>query len=84
MLEDFLTCAYADTFGEEVPSEFNDDSKFFELCDRMRKIFDIMNGVNLQTFDERTQQMLMRHSGEDFGKVYTETKIRYLKNKLGE
>jgi hypothetical protein len=28
--------------------------------------------------------MLMRHSGEDFGKVYTETKIRYLKNKLGE
>lgn len=84
LLEDFLTCAYADTFGEEVPSEFNDDSKFFDLCDRMRKIFDIMHGVNLQTFDERTQQMLMRHSGEDFGKVYTETKIRYLKNKLGE
>ena len=43
-----------------------------------------MHGVNLQTFDERTQQMLMKHSGEDFGKVYTETKIRYLKNKLGE
>ena len=84
LLEDFLTCAYADTFGEEVPSEFNDDSRFFELCDRMRKIFDIMHGVNLQTFDERTQQMLMRHSGEDFGKVYNETKIRYLKNKLGE
>lgn len=84
ILEDFLTCAYADTFGEEVPSEFNDDSRFFELCDRMRKIFDIMHGVNLQTFDERTQQMLMRHSGEDFGKVYNETKIRYLKNKLCE
>ena len=84
LLEDFLTCAYADTFGEEVPSEYNDDSRFFELCNRMRKIFDIMHGVNLQTFDERTQQMLMRHSGEDFGKVYTETKIRYLKNKLGE
>ena len=84
LLEDFLTCAYADTFGEEVPSEFNDDSKFFDLCDRMRKIFDIMHGVNLQTFDERTQQMLMRHSGEDFGKVYNETKIRYLKNKLSE
>ncbi|MBP5694519.1 MAG: multifunctional CCA tRNA nucleotidyl transferase/2'3'-cyclic phosphodiesterase/2'nucleotidase/phosphatase [Bacilli bacterium] len=84
LLEDFLTCAYADTFGEEVPSEFNDDSKFFELCDRMRKIFDIMHGVNLQTFDERTQQMLMRHSGEDFGKVYNETKIRYLKSKMGE
>ena len=84
LLEDFLTCAYADTFGEEVPSEFNDDSRFFELCDRMRKIFDIMHGVNLQTFDERTQQMLMRHSGEDFGKVYNETKIRYLKSKMGE
>ena len=84
LLEDFLTCAYADTFGEEVPSEFNDDSRFFELCDRMRKIFDIMHGVNLQTFDERTQQMLMRHSGEDFGKVYNETKIRYLKSKMDE
>ena len=84
LLDDFLTCAYADTFGEEVPSEYNDDSKFFGLCDRMRKIFDIMHGVNLQTFDERTQQMLMRHTGEDFGKVYTETKIRYLKSQLGE
>lgn len=84
LLDDFLTCAYADTFGEEVPSEYNDDSRFFELCNRMRKIFDIMHGVNLQTFDERTQQMLMRHSGEDFGKVYTETKIRYLKSQLGE
>lgn len=84
LLDDFLTCAYADTFGEEVPSEYNDDSKFFGLCNRMRKIFDIMHGVNLQTFDERTQQMLMRHTGEDFGKVYTETKIRYLKSQLGE
>ena len=84
LLDDFLTCAYADTFGEEVPSEYNDDSKFFGLCNRMRKIFDIMHGVNLQTFDERTQQMLMRHSGEDFGKVYTETKIRYLKSQLDE
>jgi hypothetical protein len=28
--------------------------------------------------------MLMRHSGEDFGKVYNETKIRYLKSKMGE
>lgn len=84
LLDDFLTCAYADTFGEEVPSEYNDDSKFFGLCNRMRKIFDIMHGVNLQTFDERTQQMLMRHTGEDFGKIYTETKIRYLKSQLGE
>ena len=84
LLDDFLTCAYADTFGEEVPSEYNDDSKFFGLCNRMRKIFDIMHGVNLQTFDERTQQMLMRHTVEDFGKVYTETKIRYLKSQLGE
>ena len=84
LLDDFLTCAYADTFGEEVPSEYNDDSKFFGLCNRMRKIFNIMHGVNLQTFDERTQQMLMRHTGEDFGKVYTETKIRYLKSQLGE
>ena len=84
LLEDFLTCAYADTFGEEVPSEYNDDDKFFSLCDRMRQIFDIMHGVNLETFDEKTQQMLMRHSGEDFGKVYNETKIRYLKEKMGE
>ena len=82
LLDDFLTCAYADTFGEEVPSEYNDDSKFFGLCKRMREIFDIMHGVNLQTFDERTQQMLMRHTGEDFGKVYTEVKIRYLKSQL--
>lgn len=84
LLDDFLTCAYADTFGEEVPSEYNDDSKFFGLCKRMREIFDIMHGVNLQTFDEKTQQMLMRHTGEDFGKVYTETKIRYLKSQLDE
>ena len=84
ILDDFINCSYADTFGEEVPSEFNDNSKFFAMCDRMRQIFNIMHGVNLQTFDERTQQMLMRHSGEDFGKVYNETKIRYLKSKMDE
>ena len=67
ILDDFLKCAYADTFGEEVPSEYNDDSKFFSLCDRMRKIFDIMYGVNLETFDKKTQETLSRHSGEDFG-----------------
>ena len=84
ILDDFINCTYADTFGEEVPSEYNDDDKFFTMCDRMRKIFNIMHGVNLETFDERTQQMLMRHTGEDFGKVYNETKIRYLKEKMGE
>jgi len=82
ILDDFINCTYADTFGEEVPSEYNDDSKFFAMCDRMRQIFNIMHGVNLESFDEKTQQMLMRHTGEDFGRVYTETKIRYLTNKL--
>lgn len=84
MLEDFLKCAYADTFGEEVPSEYNDDSKFFGLCDRMRKIFDIMHGVNLETFDKKTQKTLSRHSGEDFGKVYEFFKIKYLEEKIKE
>ena len=84
LLEDFLDCAYADTFGEEVPSEYNDDSKFFGLCDRMRKIFDIMHGVNLNTFDKKTQETLSRHSGEDFGKVYEFFKIKYLEEKLKE
>lgn len=84
MLYDFLKCAYADTFGEEVPSEYNDDSKFFSLCDRMRKIFDIMYGVNLETFDKKTQETLSRHSGEDFGKVYEFFKIKYLEEKLKE
>ena len=84
MLDDFLKCAYADTFGEEVPSEYNDDSKFFSLCDRMRKIFDIMHGVNLETFDKKTQETLSRHSGEDFGKVYEFFKIKYLEEKIKE
>ena len=84
LLDDFLTCAYADTFGEEVPSEYNDDSKFFSLCDRMRKIFDIMYGVNLETFDKKTQETLSRHSGEDFGKVYEFFKIKYLEEKIKE
>ena len=84
MLEDFLKCAYADTFGEEVPSEFNDDSKFFGLCDKMRRIFDIMYGVNLETFDKKTQETLSRHSGEDFGKVYEFFKIKYLEEKMKE
>lgn len=84
MLENFLKCAYADTFGEEVPSEYNDDSKFFGLCNRMRKIFDIMHGVNLETFDKKTQETLSRHSGEDFGKVYEFFKIKYLEEKIKE
>lgn len=84
ILDDFLKCAYADTFGEEVPSEYNDDSKFFSLCDRMRKIFDIMYGVNLETFDKKTQETLSRHSGEDFGKVYEFFKIKYLEEKIKE
>lgn len=84
MLDDFLKCAYADTFGEEVPSEYNDDSKFFSLCDRMRKIFDIMYGVNLETFDKKTQETLSRHTGEDFGKVYEFFKVKYLEEKMKE
>ena len=84
LLDDFINCAYADTFGEEVESEYTDNGKFFQMCDRMRQIFNIMYGVNLETFDEKTQQMLSRHSGEDFGKVYNETKIRYLQQKLKE
>lgn len=84
ILDDFLKCAYADTFGEEVPSEYNDDSKFFSLCDRIRKIFDIMHGVNLETFDKKTQETLSRHSGEDFGKVYEFFKIKYLEEKIKE
>ena len=84
ILDDFLKCAYADTFGEEVPSEYNDDSKFFSLCDRMRKIFDIMYGVNLETFDKKTQETLSRHSGESFGKVYEFFKVKYLEEKMKE
>lgn len=84
MLDDFLKCAYADTFGEEVPSEYNDDSKFFSLCDRMRKIFDIMYGVNLETFDKKTQETLSRHTGESFGKVYEFFKVKYLEEKMKE
>lgn len=84
MLDDFLKCAYADTFGEEVPSEYNDDSKFFSLCDKMRKIFDIMYGVNLETFDKKTQETLSRHTGEDFGKVYEFFKVKYLEEKMKE
>ena len=84
LLNDFLDCAYADTFGEEVPSEFNDDSKFFGLCDRMRKIFDIMHGVNLDTFDKKTQETLSKHSGEKFGEVYEFFKIKYLEEKIKE
>lgn len=84
LLNDFLDCAYADTFGEEVPSEFNDDSKFFGLCDRMRKIFYIMHGVNLNTFDKKTQETLSKHSGEKFGEVYEFFKIKYLEQKMKE
>jgi len=84
LLNDFLDCAYADTFGEEVPSEFNDDSKFFGLCDRMRKIFDIMHGVNLDTFDKKTQETLSKHSGKKFGEVYEFFKIKYLEEKIKE
>lgn len=84
MLDDFINCAYADTFGEEVPSEYTDKEKFYVLCDRMRKIFDIMYGVNLETFDKKTQETLSRHSGEDFGKVYEFFKIKYLEEKIKE
>lgn len=83
-LEDFLTCAYADHTGEEVQSEYTDDNKYIYLCDQTRNIFDIMHGVNLDTFDDKIKEMLSRHTGEEFGRVYKEVKIKYLKQKLKE
>lgn len=82
LLESFLIVCKCDHLSENDSEDLRYEFKLRE--NRMRKIFDIMHGVNLETFDKKTQETLSRHSGEDFGKVYEFFKIKYLEEKIKE
>ena len=82
LLESFLMVCKCDCLSENDSEDLRYKFKLRE--DRMRRIFDIMHGVNLQTFDKKTQETLSRHSGEKFGEVYEFFKIKYLEEKMKE
>ena len=81
-LERFLKCFYADYYGEWVLNEFCSDTQFKNVCDMIENLYDIMEGITLKDLPEEYQKSLEKQAGAQFGIVYREYMIRYLKSKL--
>ena len=55
---------------------------YFEVLNRIEKIYSIMEGVTLKDLPVETQTNLFKHKGEEFGKLYRDAMISYLKHGL--
>ena len=65
--------------GEIAHKRIENMHKTIEYLDR---IFNIMNGVTLKNLPEDTQKNLSRFKGVQFGKLYRDAMISYLKHSL--
>ena len=55
---------------------------YFEVLNRIEKIYSIMEGVTLKDLPMETQTNLFKHKGEEFGKLYRDAMISHLKHGL--
>lgn len=81
-LEQFLKCFYADYFGEEILNKYCSNEEFHNICDSITQIYNLLENANLRDLPEEYQKSLEKQQGPQFGIVYREYMIRYLKTKL--
>ena len=55
---------------------------YFKVIDRIKLIYNIMENVTLKDLPKETQENLFRFKGEQFGKLYRDAMISYLKKGL--
>lgn len=55
---------------------------FNHVLDRVKTIYNIMEGKTLKDLPNDTQENLAKHKGEQFGKLYRDAMISYLKHGL--
>ena len=80
--EDCIKCFFADEHGEEVSGEFRSEEKWVRTLRRAISIFNVLENVNLESFDKTVQERLKRFEGEKFGELYENEMIRYLEDRI--
>ena len=73
-----------DLHGKERPATTEEVEYSVKTIDLQNVIFDIMEGVGLDSLPEETQKHLSKFTGKEFGKLYRDAKISYLKHELGK
>ncbi len=81
-LEMFLQCFYADYYGEWTLNEYCSDAEFQNLCASITQIYNILEGLTLKDLPQEYQKSLEKQKGAQFGVVYREYMIKFLKEKL--
>ena len=61
---------------------FPDNEEFHNICNSITQIYNLLENVNLRDLPEEYQKSLEKQQGPQFGIVYREYMIRYLKTKL--
>lgn len=72
---------YADLFGE-YDSPYSDINLYNDVCNKCFEIYNIMEGIGVSELPQEYQDSLAKQSGEKFGTLLREYKIRYLRDKL--
>lgn len=73
---------FCDLFGRAGKVESQRIANYRLVLFRIKRIYDIMEGVTLKNLSESTQKRLSKYKGEKFGKIYRDEMISYLKKHL--
>lgn len=81
-LERFLSCFYADYFGEDRLNDYSNQEHFESVCAVIRQIFTVLHGISLKDLPVVQQQNILKLQGLQRGNVYREYMLEYLSGKL--
>lgn len=71
-----------DLCGREGTISEERTQTYWNVLERIKTIYNIMHGITLKDLPKETQENLFRFKGEQFGKLYRDAMISYLKHGL--
>ena len=71
-----------DLYGREGTVSEERTKTCLDVLERIKTIYNIMHGITLKDLPKETQENLFRFKGEQFGKLYRDAMISYLKHNL--
>ena len=71
-----------DLCGREGTISEERTKTYWNVLERIKTIYNIMHGITLKDLPKETQENLFRFKGEQFGKLYRDAMISYLKHGL--
>lgn len=77
-----LTLHSCDLLGRDGTIAHQRIETYYNVCDRIKTIYNILEDIGMEDLPIETQQNLARFKGEQFGKLYRDAMISYLKHNL--